>query len=115
MEEIEKQFEQIIEGLIALLPTDERTNIITKEANRREKVRIEVRAAKDKEDELKKQCEAFEAERKRQAQRRLEEWRQLIAELEQLLANVSEARPLLQRMIELIAGHEVKLSDSAAG
>jgi diguanylate cyclase (GGDEF)-like protein len=109
MEEIEKQFEQMIEGLIALLPTDERTNIITKEANRREKVRIEIRAAKAKEDELKKQCEAFDAERKRQAQRRLEEWRQLIDELEQLLENVPEARPLLRRMTELMSRRQEEL------
>jgi hypothetical protein len=52
IEEIERQFEQIIERLIALLPTDGRTKIIRKEANRREKVRIEVRATKAKEDEL---------------------------------------------------------------
>src|SRR5262245_28144623 len=104
MEEIERQFEQIIEGLIPLLPTDDRTKIIRKEANRREKVRIEVRATKTKEDELKKQREALEAERNHQGQRRFEEWRQLVAELEQLLANVPEARPLLRRMTELLSG-----------
>src|SRR5262245_55654300 len=115
MEEIERQFEQIIEGLIPLLPTDDQTKIIRKEANRREKVRIEVRAAKAKEDELNKQREAFEAERKRQGERRSEEWRQLVAELERLLANVPEARPLLRRMTELLSGREAELPGNAEG
>jgi len=50
MEEIERQFEQIIEGLIDLLPTDDQVKITRKEADRREKVRIEARAAQVKED-----------------------------------------------------------------
>jgi diguanylate cyclase (GGDEF)-like protein len=115
MEEIEKQFEQMIEGLIALIPSEDQRQIIRKEANRREKVRLEVRAAKTKEDELKKHCEAVEEEKRCQRQRRFEEWRQLIAELEQLLANVSEARPLLQRMIELVSGCQEEVPGSAEG
>jgi len=114
-DEVEKQFEQIVEGLIPLLPTTDQTKIIRKEADRREKVRIEVTAAKAKEDELKKQWEAFEAEEKRRAQRRFEEWRQLVAELEQLMANVPEARPLLRRMIELVSGRQEELPGSAEG
>jgi diguanylate cyclase (GGDEF)-like protein len=115
MEEIERQFEQIIEGLIDLLSSDDQANVTRKEANRREKVRIEARAAQVKDDELKRQCEAFEEEKKRREQRIIEEWRQLVAELEQLLGNVSEARPLLQRMIELIPGRRDELPDRAVG
>jgi len=115
MEEIERQFEQITEGLIDLLSTADRTKIIKKEANRREKVRIEARAAQVKDDELKRQCEAFEEEKKRREQQIIEEWRQLVAELEQLLANVSEARPLLKQMIGLIPGSLEKHAGGAEG
>src|SRR5262249_44342982 len=107
--------EQIVEALIALLPPEDQTKTIKKEANRREKVRLEGRAAKSKEDELKKQREAFDEEKKRREQRTFEEWRQLVAELEQLLANVSEARPLLQRVLELISGRQENLPGGTAG
>src|SRR5215831_1465040 len=115
MEELERQFEQSIEGLIDLLPRDDQVNITRKEADRREKVRIEARASQDKEKELNKQREAFEEEKKRRAQRRFEAWRQLVAELEQLMANVPEARPLLRRMIELVSGRQEELPGSAEG
>ena len=113
MEEIEKQFEQMIEGLIALIPSEDQRQIIRKEANRREKVRLEIRARKAKEDELRQQCQAFEVETERQAQRRFEERREMVAELEKLLANVPEARPLLRRMTELLSGRQEELPGNA--
>lgn len=106
MREIQNEIEKTIDALIALLPPEDQIKIIRKEADRREKAKIEARTLQAREEALRKERDAIEAEAERRRLQQIEEWRKLVAEIEQLLASVPEehktkqTRLLLDRMME---------------
>ena len=99
---IQSAIDRIVDAMIPLLPPEEQEKTTRKEADRREKSRIENTLLEAKREALQKECEAFEAEAERQRQRKLREWQQQIDELQQVLASVPEARLLFRHLIELM-------------
>jgi hypothetical protein len=99
---IQREIDRIVDAMIDLFPPEERTTIIRKEAERREKARIETTLLEATREALEKEWEALEAETERQRQRKLREWQSQMDELQQALASVPEAHLLLGYMIELM-------------
>ena len=99
---IQREIECIIDAIILLLPPEEQTKIIRKEAERREKTRIQTTILDAKREALEKELEAIETEAEHQRKRKLQEWQNQMDELQQLLGSVPPARPLFGQMIELI-------------
>jgi diguanylate cyclase (GGDEF)-like protein len=105
MRNIQREIDRTVDEMIALLPREEQTTIIRKEAERREKTRIDTTLLEAKKAALENELEALEAEIERRRKRKLQEWHEQIAELEQLLTRVSEgedSRLLFRHMIELM-------------
>jgi hypothetical protein len=98
---IEREIDLMVDAIIGLLPSEVQTNIIRKEAERREKTRIETAMLEARRKELDKQWEALEGERDCQRKRKLQQWEQQIDELEHFPA-VPEARVRFRHMIELM-------------
>src|SRR5262245_40625521 len=90
-------------------PREEQTEIIRKEAEHREKTRIQATILDAKREALEKELEAIEAEAEHQRKRKLLEWQQQMDDLQQALGSVPEARLLFGHMIELIfeGGHGI--------
>jgi len=58
----QREIDRIVDAMIALLPREEQTQIIRKEAERREKTHIQTTILEAKRAALEKEWEAFEAE-----------------------------------------------------
>jgi diguanylate cyclase (GGDEF)-like protein len=99
---IQREIDRIVDAMIALLPAEEQTKIIRKEAERREKTRIQTTILEAKREALERALETIEAEAEHQRKRRLQQWQHQMDELQQLLASVPEARLLFGYMIELM-------------
>jgi diguanylate cyclase (GGDEF)-like protein len=99
---IQREIDRIVDQMIALLPLEERTTIIRKEAERREKTRIQTTILEAKKAALEKELETIEAEAEHQRKGKLQEWQNQMDELQQALAGVPDARLLLGCMIELV-------------
>jgi diguanylate cyclase (GGDEF)-like protein len=102
MRNIQREIDRIVDQMIALLPLEERTTIIRKEAERREKTRIQTTILDSKREALEKELETIEAEAEHQRKRKLQEWQNQMDELQQLVARVPEGRPPFRHMIELM-------------
>jgi hypothetical protein len=88
---IQREIDRIVDAMIGLLPREEQAKIIRKEADRREKARIETTLLEAKREALEKEWEALEAETERQRQGKLRQWQNQMDELHQALASVPEA------------------------
>src|SRR5213594_3100098 len=95
---IQRGIDRTVDAMIALLPREEQTKIIRKEAERREKTRIQTTILEAKRKALEKELEAIEAEAEHQRKRKLQEWQNQMDELHQLLASEPEARLLFGYM-----------------
>jgi hypothetical protein len=76
--------------VIALLPREEQTTIIRKEAERREKTRIQTTILEAKRAALEKELEAIEAETEHQRKQKLQVWQNQMDELQQALAGTCQ-------------------------
>jgi len=99
---IQREIDRIVDAMISLLPREEQTTIIRKEAERREKTRIQTTILEAKRAALEKELEAIEVEAEDQRKQKLQEWQNQMEELHQGLARVPEAHLLFGYMIELI-------------
>src|SRR5262245_19463388 len=99
---IQREIDRIVDTIIALLPPEAQTQIMKKEVDRREKTRVENTLLEARREVLEKEWEALEAEKERQRKRRLQEWQQLMDELQHLPASVPKAGPLFRHLIELV-------------
>ena len=99
---IQREIDHIVDAMIELLPPEEQIKIIKKEAERREKTRIQATILEAKREALEKELETIEAEAEHQRKQKLQEWQQRMDELQQVLASVPEAHLLFRHMIELM-------------
>jgi diguanylate cyclase (GGDEF)-like protein len=99
---IQREIDRVVDAMIALLPREERTTIIRREAERREKTQIQTTILEAKRAALEKELEAIEAEAEHQRKRKLQQWQNQMDELQQMVASVPEARRLFGYMIELM-------------
>ena len=88
---IQREIDRIVDAMISLLPREEQTTIIRKEAERREKTRIQTTILEAKRAALEKELEAIEVEAEDQRKQKLQEWQNQMEELHQGLARVPEA------------------------
>jgi vacuolar-type H+-ATPase subunit E/Vma4 len=117
---IQREIDRIVDAMIDLLPREEQTEIIRKEAERREKARIETTLLEAKREALEKEWEALEAETERQRQGKLREWQNQMVELHQALASVPEGRLSIKlclkggssSLLKARLKHGIKLSES---
>ena len=99
---IQKEIDRIVDQMIGFLPPEERTTIIRKEAERREKTQIQTTILEAKRAALEKELEAIEAEAEHQRKQKLREWQNQMDELQQALDGTPEAHLMFGRMIELM-------------
>src|SRR5262249_22976470 len=97
---VQREIDRVVDAMVALLPREKQTTIIRKEAERREKTRIEATILEAKRAALEKELEAIEVEAEHQRKRKLQAWQNQLNELQQALTGVPEAHLLFGYMIE---------------
>src|SRR5262245_9803887 len=99
---VQRKIDRIVDAMIAFLPPEEQSKIIKKEADRRERNRIQTTILEAKRQALEKELEAIETEAEHQRKRRLRQWQQQTDELQQALGSVPETALLFRHMIEFM-------------